>query len=225
MLDVLVFAPHPDDAELGSGGAIVKAVTMGLKVGIIDFTAGELGTLGNKKIRLEEAQTAKEILGVEFRENLELPDGSLSFENQKEITFLVANKIRQYQPKIILAPYWEDRHPDHNACSKIATQATHFAKLEKVILKHSKHKIERIIYYELNGQFKPTFIMDVSDSFEKKKKAIMSFKSQFKSFTKEFLPFPLVERCLYYGSLINTKYGEAYFMKKPLDLHDWQILI
>lgn len=222
MLDVLVFAPHPDDAELGSGGAIAKAVKMGLKIGIIDFTAGEMGTLGTKEIRLQEAQKAKEILGVEFRENLELLDGHLSFIDQKEVIYRIAEIIRKHQPKIVLAPFWEDRHPDHVACSKITTKAAHYAKLEKVVLKSPKHKIKQFLYYELNGQSNPSFIMDVSETFELKKKAIMSFESQFKAFNKDYLPFPVVERCLYYGALINAKYGEAFISKNPLKLNDWK---
>ena len=221
MLDVLVFAPHPDDAELGSGGAIIKAAKMGLKIGVIDFTAGEMGTLGTKEIRLQEAQIAKDVLGIDFRHNLEFPDGHLNFIDQKEAIYQVADLIRKYQPKIVLAPYWEDRHPDHSACSKITTMAAHYAKLERVVLQYSKHKINDILYYELNGQSTPSFIMDISETFEQKKKAIMSFKSQFKAFNKEFLPFPVVERCLYYGSLINAKYGEAFILKNPLKLNDW----
>ena len=225
MLDVLVFAPHPDDAELGAGGAIAKAVEQGLKVGIIDLTAGEMGTLGTKEIRLKEAEEASKLLGVEFRENLGLPDGYIGLAISQEDIFAVAKKIRQYQPKIVLAPYWEDRHPDHIASSEIITKATHFAKLSKFKFEFPKHKIIQLLYYELNGQFSPSFIMDISDVFEKKKKAIMLHKSQFKKFSKEFLPFPVEERCTYYGSLIAASYGEAFKMQDPLKLNDWEVII
>lgn len=224
MLDVLVFGPHPDDAELGAGGAIVEAVAEGLKVGIIDLTAGEMGTLGTKEIRLKEAESAAKILGVEFRENLGLPDGFIGLDISQEDIFAVAKKIRQYQPKVVLAPYWDDRHPDHVASSEIITKAAHYAKLKKFNLEHPQHKIQQLIYYELNGQFTPSFIMDISDFFEQKKKAIMSHKSQFKEFSKEYLPFPLVERCVYYGSLINASYGEAFMIRNSLKIDKWGVI-
>ncbi len=225
MLDVLVFGPHPDDAELGAGGAITKAVVEGLKVGIIDLTAGEMGTLGTKEIRLKEAQSAAKKLGVEFRENLGLPDGYLGLDISQEDIFAVAKKIRQYQPKIVLAPYWIDRHPDHVASSEIITKAAHYAKLKKFKLEYPQHKIQQLIYYELNGQFTPSFIMDVSDFFERKKEAIMSHKSQFKEFSKVYLPFPLVERCVYYGSLIDVSFGEAFMIRDSLKVDKWKTII
>lgn len=224
MLDVIVFAPHPDDAELGAGGTIGKAVLQGLKVGVIDLTGGEMGTLGDKKSRQKEAQKSKKLLGLMIRENLEFPDGIIGIQHTKEQVFQVANKIREYQPKIILAPYWKDRHPDHIACSNIVTKATHYAKLEKVKLDHPKHNVKQIIYYELNGTFRPSFIMDVSKTFALKKKAIMCYESQFKEFKKEYLPFPVEERCWYYGSLINASYGEAFLLKNNLKLDSLTLL-
>jgi len=225
MLDVLVFGPHPDDAELGCGGAIVKAVKSGLRVGIVDLTGGEMGTKGDKETRLEEAQNAKEILGVEFRENLGFPDGYIGMGEKEEIIITITNKIREYKPKIILAPYWDDRHPDHIVASHMITKACHYAKLKKLKLDHPIHKIKQLIYYEINGQFTSTFIMDISEEFAVKREAIMAHKSQFKEFTKEFLPFPLVERCSYYGSLIGAEYGEGYYQKEPLKIKDWESLL
>ncbi|HUT81578.1 MAG TPA: bacillithiol biosynthesis deacetylase BshB1 [Candidatus Bathyarchaeia archaeon] len=223
MLDVLVFSPHPDDAELGAGGSIYKATKNGLKVGIIDLTAGEMGSLGSIEIRLQEAEKAKNVLNVEFRENLEFPDGFLSFLDEKAV-FTVAKKIREFEPKIVLIPYWEDRHPDHIAASNIVTKAIHYSKLKKMDFEHPHHTVDNVLYYEINGQFTPSFIMDISEEFPIKQKAIMSFQSQFKEFSKEYLPFPLIERCKYYGSLISSDYGEAFLMKNPFKLKDWQIL-
>ncbi len=223
MLDVLVFGPHPDDAELGAGGAIYKATRSGLKVGVIDLTAGEMGSLGSTETRLQEAEKSKNILNLEFRTNLEFPDGFLSFLDEKAV-FTVAKKIREYEPKIVLIPYWEDRHPDHVAASKIITKAIHYAKLKKFDLDFPSLTVDTILYYEINGQFTPSFIMDISEEFPMKQKAIMSYQSQFKEFSKDYLPFPLVERCKYYGSLISCDYGEAFLMKKPVKLKDWNIL-
>ncbi|MHA1185267.1 MAG: bacillithiol biosynthesis deacetylase BshB1 [Candidatus Heimdallarchaeota archaeon] len=225
MLDVLVFGPHPDDAELGCGGAIVKATKKGLAVGIVDLTGGEMGTKGDKKTRLQEAQKAKEILGANFRENLDFPDGYVGMGEKEEYILKITNKIREHKPKIVLAPYWDDRHPDHIVASQMIAKACHYAKLKKLKLDHPIHKIKQILYYEINGQFTPTFIMDISEEFATKKEAIMAHKSQFEAFTKEFLPFPLVERCLHYGSLIGVKYGESYYQKNPLKIKDWESLL
>ena len=123
MLDVLVFGPHPDDAELGCGGAIIKATRKGLQVGIVDLTGGEMGTKGDKETRLKEAQKAKEILGVKFRENLGFPDGYLGTGEKEEFILAITNKIREFKPKIVLAPYWDDRHPDHIVASEMITKA------------------------------------------------------------------------------------------------------
>ncbi|MHA1170608.1 MAG: PIG-L family deacetylase [Candidatus Heimdallarchaeota archaeon] len=124
MLDVLVFAPHPDDAELGAGGAIVKAISAGFKVGIIDLTAGEMGSLGTKESRLEEAEAARKVLGAELRQNLGFPDAYLPpFEDKKEVVLKIADKIREFKPTIVLMPFWEDRHPDHVATSFAVSEA------------------------------------------------------------------------------------------------------
>ena len=223
MLDIIVFSPHPDDAELSCGGAIIKATKIGLKVGIIDFTAGELGTRGDSETRLREAKKAQEVMGVSTRENMHFPDSFL--EVTKENVLAIANKIRQYKPKIVLIPYWEDRHPDHVATSQIAYRACHYAKLEKVNLDYPKHYVQHKIFYPLNTEFKPSFIMDISDVIEEKVKAILSYESQFKRFVNGSFPFPLVRRSQYYGSLISAKYGEPYLLKNPVRLNDWSLFM
>ncbi len=225
MLDVLVFAPHPDDAELGAGGAIIKVIAAGYKVGIIDLTAGEMGSLGSKESRLKEAEAASEILGVKIRQNLGFPDAYLPFEDMKKVSHKIADKIREFRPTVVLIPYWEDRHPDHVATSLAVTKGCHFAKLKKIKLEHPNHYVKHQIYYELNGQAPFTFIMDVSAEFQKKKEAIMTYKTQFKEFSKEYLPFPVEERCKQYGALIKAEYGEAFYMKEPFVLKDWTILM
>jgi len=223
MLDIIVFSPHPDDAELSCGGAIIKAVKSGLRVGIIDLTAGELGTRGDSKTRLKEATKAKEIMGLAVRENMYFPDSFL--EVTKENVLAVANKIRQYKPKIVLMPYWEDRHPDHVATSRIAYMACHYAKLKKVILDYPEHYVPHKIFYQLNTEFTPSFIIDISDVIEEKVKAILAYKSQFKRFSNGVFPFPLVRRSQYYGSLIGAQYGEPFLLKSPVKLKDWSIFI
>lgn len=223
MLDVLVFAPHPDDAELGCSGAIIKGTNMGLNIGIVDLTAGELGTRGDRETRLKESEKAKKILGVKVRDNLNLPDAFL--EVNKEAILAVANKIRQYKPKIVLAPFWEDRNPDHVATSILVTKAYHYAKLKKISLDFPEHKVKQIIYYELNQRFTPSFIMDISDVFERKMESILAYSSQFSRFLQDPLSFPLVTKWRYYGSLIGVDYGEAFLVKNPLKLRDWKALI
>jgi len=226
MLDVLVFSPHPDDAELGAGGSLIKLVRQGFQVGLLDLTAGELGTHGTKSQRLEEAHIAQGILGVTFRENLLLPDGYLfTLQNDMKTILTIAAKLREFQPGIVLLPYWLDRHPDHRATAELVSKAIHYAKLAKVKLDSPPHKVDVVLYYELNGSFEPSFLVDISREFELKKKAIMSHQSQFQAFSREFLPFPVEERCRYYGSLINVDYAEAFYSQKPLKISNWKVLL
>ncbi len=220
MLDILVFSPHPDDAELGCGGAIAKATKEGLSVGLIDLTAGEMGSRGDKETRLKEAEKAKDILGLEFRENMHFPDSFL--EVNKDTILPVAAKIREYRPRIILVPYWMDRHPDHVATSNIVQRAWHYAKLRKIDLGYPAYQVPIVVFYELNYQFdKPSFILDVSDVFDIKIRALMAFESQFKRFSENLSELPLIKRWQYYGYLISAKYGEAFLLRGVPKIKSW----
>lgn len=228
-LDILVFAAHPDDAELSMGGTIAKLCRDGLKVGIIDLSKGEMGTRGSAEQRLKEAQSASEILKITCRENLGLKDGDLKLNNDH--LNIIIQKIRKYQPQIVFAPYFNDRHPDHVGSSQIVKEAVFFAGLNKVVSEDSG-KIQtpfrpgKIFYYMQTYEFKPTFIFDISETFEIKMKAINAFTSQFhnpeskepETFISQpnFLKF-IEARAKYFGFKIGKDYGEAFFCEEEIE--------
>lgn len=182
-LDILVLAPHPDDAELGCGGTIARHTAQGLKVGIIDFTQGELSTRGTPEIRQKEAAEAAKVLGVTVRENLGLADGF--FVNDRVTRIELIRKIRTYCPTIILASAVEDRHPDHGRAAALAQDVFFLSGLEKI--KTADHQgMEQapwrpsVMYHYIQSQYlTPHFIVDISEQWEQKEKAIRSYKSQF----------------------------------------------
>ncbi len=177
-LDVLIFAAHPDDAELSMGGTIAKLTSSGIKVGIVDLTRGELGTRGTSETRQQEAFNAAIALKIAVRENLEMPDGSIM--NTKENLMKVIVEIRKYKPKIIFAPYFNDRHPDHIDASQLIKRAMFSTGLSKVKtsdkeVPQNHFRPQKLFYYMQTYTFEPTFIVDISDTYEMKMKAVEVF--------------------------------------------------
>ena len=228
-LDVLVFAAHPDDAELSMGGTIAKLTSTGLKVGIIDLSKGELGTRGSAEIRMKEAQNAGEILKIAHRENLGFKDGSL--KPNEEYLKKIISKIRKYQPKIIFAPYFNDRHPDHIGTSQLVKEAMFFTGLPKISTEEnnriqSTFRPQKLFYYMQTYEFKPTFIADISGFFESKMKSILAYETQFhnpeslepETFISQpnFLKF-VEARAKYFGFKINKDYGEAFYCEEEIE--------
>jgi bacillithiol biosynthesis deacetylase BshB1 len=181
-LDILVLAAHPDDAELGCGGTIIKHVAAGRKVGIIDFTRGELGTRGTPQTRDKEASDSGKILGLSARENLAFADGF--FKNDQSHQLELVKRIRKYQPEIVLANAIYDRHPDHGRASGLAFEACFLSGLVKIetINEGAKQDVWRpkAVYHYIQSQFiEPDFVVDISDAWEKKMEAVRAFKTQF----------------------------------------------
>lgn len=219
MLDILAISPHPDDVELCCAGLIAKMSGKGYRIGIIDLTAGELGSEGTGKIRMEEATKAAEILGVEIRENMDFGDCKLDFgfENGKKL----ADVIRKYKPSVLIAPYGDDRHPDHATARELAKKATFFAKLAKIETNHKTHNVEMVIYYMLHEPFDPTFVVDVTETYSKKLEAIRSYRSQMRLiWVRGGLLSSIKIRDRFYGSKIGVKYGEPFFCDTPLRIDD-----
>jgi N-acetylglucosamine malate deacetylase 1 len=228
-LDVLVFAAHPDDAELAMGGTIAKLSANHLKVGIIDFTRGEMGTRGTAEARQKEAFKAAGILKAALRENLSIPDGSI--EQTKEHLMKVILSIRRYKPKIIFAPYLKDRHPDHADVSLIVKRAMFSCGLAKIKtfdkeVPQQAYRPKRIFYYMQTYTFEPTFIYDITDYFDVKMKAVKSYESQFhnpKSIEPEtFISRPeflhyIKARAEFYGFQIGKHYGEPFYSEEKLE--------
>lgn len=228
-LDVLVFAAHPDDAELSMGGTIARFSSQGLKVGIADFTKGEMSTRGNLKIRAMETLVASKILKLKIRENLGFKDGNISLsENSLKKT---VSLVRKHKPKIVFAPYFNDRHPDHIDASSIVKSAVFKAGLEKFKTSidgktQQPFRPQRIFYYMQTYLFQPLVIVDISEHFETKMKSVLAFKSQFhdpllkKEDTfisrSEFLEY-VEARAKFYGFQIGKKYGEPFYCEEAIE--------
>lgn len=182
VLDVLIFAAHPDDAELSMGGTIIKLSKLGFKVGVIDLTKGELGTRGTSDKRKKEAEKASEILEISHRENLGLQDGTIKFN--EDYLMKIISKIRKHQPKLVFAPYFNDRHPDHIGASQLVKEAFFFSGLPKIETEENDRiqipfRPQKLFYYMQTYEFTPSFIYDISETFETKMKAILAYDTQF----------------------------------------------
>lgn len=222
MLDVLVIAPHPDDAELGAAGAILKLKAEGRRVGVLDLTSGEPTPHGSMEIRARETAAATTILGLDWRENLGLPNRSLeaTLENRAKL----AGVIRQQRPRWLLAPYWIDAHPDHVAATQLVEAARFWAKLSKTDLPGEPHHPERIFNYycvHLKLAAQPAFILDISDVWAQKQAAIRCFESQFITGRSTMPPTfldQLRDEAAYWGKTIGVAFGEPYTSREPVGI-------
>lgn len=226
MLDALVIAPHPDDAELGMGGAIVKLLTEGKKVGVLDLTSGEPTPHGSPEIRARETTAASKLLGLEWRENLGLPNRSLepTLENRAKL----AGVIRQTRPRWLFAPYWEDAHPDHTAATKLVDDARFWAKLTKTDMPGEPHHPERIYNYycvHLKMAPQPAFVLDISQEWETKLASICAYESQFITGRDGSFIEKLRDEATYWGKTIGAQYGEPFNCREPLGLRTMDGLV
>lgn len=222
MLDILVIAPHPDDAELGCGGAILKWKEEGLRVGVLDLTDGEPTPHGSPRIRARETAEATAILGLDWRENLGLPNRFL--EPTLDARVLLASVIRRQRPRWLLAPYWVDAHPDHVAATQLVEAARFWAKLTKSNLPGEPHHPERIYNYycvHLKMAPQPAFVLDISAQWERKAAAIAAYESQFitgrPAESPTFLD-RLRDEAAYWGKAIGVRYGEPFACREPLGM-------
>lgn len=229
MLDILVIAAHPDDAEIGIGGAILKFQAEGLRVGVLDLTSGEPTPHGSPEIRQRETAAATEILGLDWRENLGLPNRSL--EPTLEARAKLAGVFRQQRPRWLFAPYWEDAHPDHIAATQLVDAARFWSKLSKTDMPGEPHHPERIYNYycvHLKLAPQPAFVLDISEQWEKKFAAIGCYESQFitgrPTQSPTFLD-QLRDEAAYWGKTIGVQYGEPFACREPLGLNSMAGLI
>jgi len=228
-LDILVLAAHPDDAELGCSGTILKHIALGKKVGVVDLTRGELGTRGTMEIREKEAAEASRILGLTLRENLGLPDGF--FQNTREHQIKVIEAIRKYQPDIIITNAYHDRHPDHGRASELVEASVFLSGLRKIET-YSDGELQEawrpnmVLHFIQDRYIEPDIVIDVTEYWDKKIESILAFKSQF--FNPEWQNEPqtyisspefikVVEgRGVEFGKSIQAKYAEGFTSKKIL---------
>ncbi len=230
-LDILVFAVHPDDAELGCSGTILKHIAEGKKVGIVDFTRGELGTRGTAETRDEEAEASAAILGLHARENLRFKDGF--FKNDEEHQLQVIKMVRKYKPELILTNALHDRHPDHGRAGDLANDAIFLSGLIKIEteldgVKQEAWRPRLILQYIQDRYIEPDIIIDISDFIEQKTACIRAFKTQFDSpdskepqtyiSSPEFLE-AVIGRSREFGKSIGAKYGEGFTSRKLLGVN------
>lgn len=231
-LDILVLPVHPDDAELGCAGTILKHIAQGKKVGIVDLTRGELGTRGSAEIRDKEAEASSKILGLAARENLGLPDGF--FENTKEYQLKVISAIRKYQPEIIITNAYHDRHPDHGRASELVETSTFLAGLRKIET-YANGELQEpwrpslLLHFIQDEYIQPDILIDVTDYWDKKVESINAFGSQFfnpnwENEPQTYISSPeflqLIEaRAREYGKVIKVKYAEGFTSRRTLGVN------
>ena len=228
-LDVLVVAPHPDDAEIGVGGTLFRSKSQGLMVGVVDLTSGEPTPQGNLEIRARETAAASAVLSLDWRENLGLPNRSL--EPTLSARRALAEVFRSTRPKMIFAPYWEDVHPDHVAASALVDAARFWAKLSKSDLRGDPYWPPKIFYFfsiHLRIHPKPSFVVDISDQIEAKLQAIGCYESQFVAGRSPEFPTPLDDirdRARYWGWSIGVRYGEPFVSREEIGIQDLRDLV
>lgn len=235
--DILAIGAHPDDVELGCGGTIIKMVSEGKKVAVVDLTQGELGTRGTEETRRQEAENAAKILGISARENLKMKDGFL--QNSEEYQMRIVRMIRKYQPEIVLANAIEDRHPDHAKAAKLISDACFLSGLRKIETEYNGENQEvwrpkHIFHYIQWKNIVPDFVIDISDFMDKKIEACLAYQTQFYNpdskepvtpiATKDFLE-SLTYRAQDLGRLSGVEYAEGFTTEKMIALKNFDGII
>jgi bacillithiol biosynthesis deacetylase BshB1 len=226
-LDVLAIAAHPDDVEMTCAGTLIKMAERGYRTGVLDLTAGDMGTRGTPEIRLEEAEAAGKHLLLAWRGNMHLPDARL--ENDLASRMAVGAYIRRLRPGTVILPYWDARHPDHYRASQLGYEACFFAGLRKLDESMAPHRPHGIIYASLYANVTPSFVVDISSQFERRMEALLCYRSQYGAgegpgrglFTSEAeLRERLAGVARFYGNLIGVRYGEPFVVKETLRVED-----
>jgi bacillithiol biosynthesis deacetylase BshB1 len=227
-VDLLVFGPHPDDLEIGLGGTIARHSARGSRVGLCDLTRGELATNGTPEERLREAEQARQVLGAAWRRNLGWPDGAI--DGTPEQLCAAVELIRAAKPRVIGVPHWRDRHPDHLAASRVLTEAAFKSRLRRYTADGDPWDGEWICYYFINDDFinddgKVSFLIDVSEQYELKRRALACHRSQFQPADRDARPtrltsprfLQLIEsRDAHWGALAGVSFAEGIVVREPI---------
>jgi N-acetylglucosamine malate deacetylase 1 len=225
-LDILAIAAHPDDIEQTCGGTLLKMAELGYRTGALDLTAGDMGTRGSPEQRIAEAEEAARHLGIGWRGNMRFPDARL--ENTITARMSLAAKVRELQPRVVILPYWEARHPDHYRASEIGFEACFLSGLKRLDENTEPHRPYKILYSSIYANVTPTFVVDISAQFERRMTALLSYASQYGSVEEGSDLFPeekeIRERlgaiARFYGNLIGVKYGEPFVVKETMKVDD-----
>jgi N-acetylglucosamine malate deacetylase 1 len=226
-LDVLAIAAHPDDVEQTCGGTLIRMAEAGYRAGVLDLTAGDMGTRGTPDERVAESDAAARHLMLRWRGNLRMPDARL--ENTLPARMTLAMKIRELRPRVVILPYWQARHPDHYRASEMGYEACFLAGLKKLDENTEPHRPQKILYASIYADVKPSFIVDITGQFERRMAALLSYGSQYGGGTGAgadlFPPEQEIRERLgaiarFYGNLIGVRYGEPFVVKEAIRIDD-----
>ncbi len=222
-VDLLVFGPHPDDIEIGLGGVVAKHAADGFRVGLCDLTAGEMGSNGTVEERLAEAEAARAVLGATWRVNLRWVDRAIGRDPDR--VRAAAALVRQAKPRAVAVPYWSDRHPDHVDASHVLTEAVFNAGLRRYEAGGEAWKPEWVCYYFINDSTTPSFVVDVSEQYEVKRRALACHASQFQASASAAVDTRLTSprfqqliesRDAQFGALAGVAFAEGLVVKDPI---------
>ena len=226
-VDILAFGPHPDDVELTMGGTLLRLHSLGYRTGIVDLTAGEMGTRGTRDDRAREAAAAAEILNASVRETLDLGDSGLVVS--AETKRAVVKSIRKHKPKLVFTNYPQNNHPDHTASGTLVAEAAYLAGLSKYEADGEPHRPNCVLYYLVPHKIAPSFVIDITPFFEGKMRAVRAYASQLHSEEQAgpetYISQPgflnrmeAIDR--YHGALIDTDFGEAFYLHEAMKVDD-----
>ena len=224
-VDLLAIGPHPDDIEIGIGGIVAKHAALGHRVGLCDLTAGEMGSNGTVEERLAEAEAARTVLGAAWRVNLRLPDRAIGTSPEQQR--VVASLVRAARPRVVAIPYWADRHPDHVAASHLLTESVFSAGLRRFQADGDAWRPESICYYFINDMAAPSFVVDVSDYYDTKRRALACHVTQFQPSQPDAVATRLTSvrfrqlvesRDAQFGAVAGVAFAEGIVVKHPLVL-------
>lgn len=225
-LDLLAIAAHPDDVEQTCGGTLIRSAESGYRTGVLDLTAGDMGSRGTPELRIEESKAAAKHLLTSWRQNLRWPDARL--ENTVSARMTLAGIIRRLRPRTVILPYWTGRHPDHYRAAEIGYEACFLAGLRRLEEDTPPHRPFKILYSSLYANVTPSFVVDISRQFDRRMAALFSYVSQYGDSNAASGLFPThaeVEQRLaavarFYGNLIGVKYGEPFVIKETVQVDD-----
>ena len=238
-LDILAIGVHPDDIELSCAGTLINAGLQGKKTGVVDLTAGELGTRGTPEIRLQEAANAAKIMGLQVRQNLFLKDGFFRNDEQNAMQKITA-AIRKFQPTIVLANALEDRHPDHGRAGKMIAECCYYSGLRKIETKdengnqQNAWRPKQVLHFIQDRYYTPNLVVDISNVMEQKMKAILAYESQFynpnSNEPNTYISSPMFmegikARSIQFGKSIGVDYGEGFTVVNPVGINDLSALV
>ncbi len=224
-LDLLAIAAHPDDVEQTCGGTLIRMAEAGYRTGVLDLTAGDMGTRGTPEQRIAESEIAAKMMLAGWRGNMRFPDARL--QNDLSARMTLAVKIRELKPRVVIIPYWEARHPDHYRAGELSYEACFLAGLKKLDEYSEPHRPYKVIYSSLYANVTPSFVVDISAQFERRMEALLSYRSQYGVVEGTDL-FPQEQEirdrhaaiARFYGNLIGAKYGEPFVVKETMRVDD-----